>query len=149
MQPVYPIPLNGTGHWTQHEDEMTLEELRDQIDLLDRQLVELLSERARAAQMVGHLKAATSLPVYEPAREKVVYANVRAANKGPLPDIELTHIYERIIDVMRALQRNELASEKNARAAISGSPATGLGCGGDAAPGHGTGADAPETGNRQ
>ena len=115
---------------------MTLEELREQIDVLDRQLVELLSERARAAQMVGHLKASTSLPVYEPAREKVVYANVRAANKGPLPDIELTHIYERIIDVMRALQRNELASEKNAQALASG---------------HGIGAattDAPETGNK-
>ena len=104
----------------QHEDGMTLEELRNQIDALDRQLVELLSERARAAQMIGHLKAATSLPVYEPAREKVIYANVRAANKGPLPDIELTHIYERIIDVMRALQRNELASERNALAARAG-----------------------------
>lgn len=94
---------------------MTLEQLREQIDVLDRQLVELLSERARAAQMIGHLKAATSLPVYEPAREKRIYANVRAANKGPLPDIELTHIYERIIDVMRALQSNELASERDAR----------------------------------
>ena len=132
---------------------MTLEELRDQIDVLDRQLVELLSERARAAQMIGHLKAATSLPVYEPVREKAVYANVRAANKGPLPDIELTHIYERIIDVMRALQRNELASERNAQAQASGFPATGLGRGGDEMPGQGTGAsaatDAPETGNKQ
>ena len=45
----------------------------------------------------------------------MIYANVRAHNKGPLPDIELTHIYERIIDVMRALQRNELASERNAQ----------------------------------
>jgi chorismate mutase len=99
---------------------MTLEELRLRIDALDRQLVELLNERARAAQMVGHLKVATSLPVYEPARERVVYANVRAANKGPLPDIELTHIYERIIDVMRALQRDELASERNAQAAAPG-----------------------------
>jgi len=128
---------------------MTLEELRDQIDVLDRQLVELLSERARAAQMIGHLKAATSLPVYEPAREKVIYANVRAANKGPLPDIELTHIYERIIDVMRALQRDELASERNAQAITSGSPATGLRRGGDDAPGHCTGAEAHETGNKQ
>ena len=128
---------------------MTLEELRDQIDVLDRQLVELLSERARAAQMIGHLKAATSLPVYEPEREKVIYANVRAANKGPLPDIELTHIYERIIDVMRALQRNELASEKNALAVTSGAPATGLRRGGDDAPGHGSGAEARETGNKQ
>jgi chorismate mutase-like protein len=117
---------------------MTLEELREQIDVLDRQLVELLSERARAAQQIGHLKAATSLPVYEPGREKVIYANVRAANKGPLPDIELTHIYERIIDVMRALQRDELASERNAQAH---------------APGQGTGGQietvAPETGNKQ
>jgi len=130
---------------------MTLEELRDQIDVLDRQLVDLLSGRARAALMIGHLNAATSLPVYEPVREKVIYANVRAANKGPLPDIELTHIYERIIDVMRSLQRNELASERNAQALASGSPATGLGRGGDVASGHGTGAattDAPETGNK-
>lgn len=108
---------------------MTLEELRQRIDVLDRQLVELLSERARAAQMIGHLKAATSLPVYEPAREKVIFANVREANKGPLPDIELVHIYERIIDVMRALQRNELASERDARAAAQG---------------HGTGAPASQ-----
>ncbi len=127
---------------------MTLEELRNRIDVLDRQLVELLSERARAALLIGHLKAATSLPVYEPAREKIIYANVRASNKGPLPDIELTHIYERIIDVMRALQRNELASERNAQAIATG---------------HGTGAqqpqrqtpvagdpyEAPETGTKQ
>jgi chorismate mutase len=121
----------------QYEDGMTLEELRNQIDVLDRQLVELLSERARAAQQIGHLKAVTSLPVYEPAREKVIYANVRAANKGPLPDIELTHIYERIIDVMRALQRDELASERNAQDRRGGLP------------GHGTGAKAPETGKKQ
>jgi chorismate mutase len=153
---------------------MTLEELRNRIDALDRQLVELLSERARAALMIGHLKAATSLPVYEPAREKVIYTNVRAANKGPLPDIELTHIYERIIDVMRALQRNELASERHAQAMASGVPAAGYGRGTDVAPGsaaagadsasgQGTGAqqpqrptsaagepyEAPETGKKQ
>jgi chorismate mutase len=107
---------------------MTIEELRIRIDALDRQLVELLSERARAAQTIGHLKAATSMPVYEPDREKIIYANVRAANKGPLPDIELTHIYERIIDVMRALQRNELASERNAQQQA----------------GHGAGTEAPQ-----
>jgi chorismate mutase-like protein len=128
---------------------MTLEELRNQIDALDRQLVELLSERARAAQMIGHLKAATQLPVYEPAREKVIYSNVRTANKGPLPDIELTHIYERIIDVMRALQRDELASERNAQAHPSESTATQAHRGGDGAAGHGTGATDAETGNKQ
>jgi chorismate mutase len=134
MHPEWRAFIEKAAARAQYEDGMTLEELRNQIDALDRQLVELLSERARAALMIGHLKVATSLPVYEPAREKVIYANVRAANKGPLPDIELTHIYERIIDVMRALQRNELASERNALAS---------------APGHGTGAEAPETGKKQ
>jgi len=113
---------------------MTLEELRKQIDELDRQLVALLSRRAEAALEAGRLKAATSLPIYEPAREKVIYENVRAANQGPLPDIELTHIFERIIDVMRALQRNELASQRNAQAEAAG---------------HEAGVQSPTTGNRQ
>ena len=95
---------------------MDIEHWRIKIDELDRQIVALISERAAAAQAIGRLKRSTSLPVYEPNRERVIFENVRAANKGPLPDIELTHIYERIIDVMRALQRDELASQKNASA---------------------------------
>ena len=84
---------------------------REKIDELDRQIVALISERAQAAREIGKLKRSTSLPVYEPNRERVIFENVRAANQGPLPDIELTHIYERIIDVMRALKKNELASK--------------------------------------
>ena len=89
---------------------------RQKIDELDRQIVALISERALAAQAIGRLKKSSTLPVYEPNREAVIFANVRACNTGPLPDIELTHIYERLIDVMRALQQEELASER-ARAA--------------------------------
>ena len=94
---------------------MDLGAWREKIDELDRKIVELISERAAAAKEIGRLKKSTSLPVYEPAREAVIFANVRAANKGPLPDIELTHIYERIIDVMRALQQEELASARAAK----------------------------------
>lgn len=95
---------------------MDIETMRLRIDELDRQIVELISERARAAQVIGRLKKSSTLPVYEPNREATIFKNVRAANKGPLPDMELTHIYERLIDVMRALQQDELASER-ARAA--------------------------------
>src|ERR1700749_2485193 len=127
---------------------MDIVDWRMKIDELDRQIVALISARATAAQEIGKLKRSTSLPVYEPNRERVIFQNVRAANKGPLPDIELTHIYERIIDVMRALQRNELASERNALANASGSPATeqaGVGNSSGQAPG----ADAPETGKKK
>lgn len=92
---------------------MDIAEWRKKIDELDRQIVSLISERAAAAQAIGRLKRATDLPVYEPGREKVIFENVRRSNPGPLPDIELTHIYERIIDVMRALQKDELASQKD------------------------------------
>ena len=92
---------------------MDIVDWRKKIDELDRQIVALISQRAHAAQEIGKLKRSTSLPVYEPNRERVIFENVRAANHGPLPDIELTHIYERIIDVMRALQKDELASESS------------------------------------
>jgi chorismate mutase len=93
---------------------MDIEDWRRKIDELDRQIVALISARAEAAQEIGRLKRSTSLPIYEPNRERVIFQNVHAANKGPLPDIELTHIYERIIDVMRALQKDELAAEASA-----------------------------------
>lgn len=90
---------------------MDIADWRRKIDELDRQIVTLISERARAAQAIGQLKRATDMPIYEPNREKVIFENVHRTNPGPLPDMELTHIYERIIDVMRALQREELASQ--------------------------------------
>ena len=122
---------------------MDIEDWRKKIDELDCKLVALLSERARAAIAIGKLKRDTSLPIYEPDRERVVFDNVQNANPGPLPGRDLVRIYERIIDVMRALQRNELASERNAQAAQSQSQAhSGM-------QGHGTGADAPETGTKQ
>jgi chorismate mutase len=112
-------PGQGKGSQRQKGD-MTLENWRKRIDELDLQIVGLLNQRAHAALQIGKLKQATSLPVYEPAREKVIYERVRAANPGPLPDIELVRIYERIIDVMRTLQQDELASQKSSQTAESG-----------------------------
>ena len=88
---------------------MDIEDWRQKIDELDRKLVALLSERARAAVEIGKLKRDTNLPVYEPDRERIVFANVQEANEGPLPGRDLVRIYERIIDVMRNIQKEEIA----------------------------------------
>ncbi len=88
---------------------MDIEDWRKKIDELDRKLVALLSERARAAVEIGKLKRNTSLPIYEPDRERIVFANVQEANHGPLPGRDLVRIYERIIDVMRNIQKKEIA----------------------------------------
>jgi chorismate mutase len=87
---------------------MDIEDWRKKIDDLDRRLVELLSERARAAVAIGKLKRNTDMPVYEPDRERIVFANVQDANPGPLPGRDLVRIYERIIDVMRNIQKAEI-----------------------------------------
>ena len=88
---------------------MDIADWRKKIDELDRLLVDLLNQRARAAQEIGKLKRNTSMPIYEPDREKIIFENVRRVNQGPLPDHELRHVYERIIDVMRNIQKNEIA----------------------------------------
>lgn len=97
---------------------MDIEDWRKKIDELDRRLVELLSERARAAVEIGRLKRNTKLPVYEPDRERIVFANVQDVNPGPLPGRDLVRIYERIIDVMRNIQKEEIVTK--AEAAESG-----------------------------
>jgi chorismate mutase len=89
---------------------MDIEDWRMKIDELDRKLVALLSERAKAAIAIGKLKRDTSIPIYEPDRERVVFENVQEANQGPLPGRDLVRIYERIIDVMRNIQKEEITS---------------------------------------
>jgi chorismate mutase len=84
---------------------MDIAEWRKQIDELDRRLVELLNQRARAAVEIGRLKRGTSLPIYEPERERIVFENVRKLNQGPLPERDLLGIFERIMDVMRNIQK--------------------------------------------
>ena len=64
---------------------MDIEDWRKKIDELDRTLVALISERARAAVEIGKLKRNTSMPIYEPDRERIVFQNVQEANPGPLP----------------------------------------------------------------
>lgn len=99
---------------------MDIAEWRKKIDELDRSLVELLNERARAAQEIGRLKRNTQMPIYEPDREKRIFENVHAANRGPLSDLDLTQVFERIIDVMRNLQKKEIVPEQQSKAAAGG-----------------------------
>jgi chorismate mutase len=93
---------------------MDIADWRKKIDEVDRRLVELLSERARAAVEIGRLKRDTSLPIYEPERERIVFENVREINRGPLPGQDLVRIFERIMDVMRNIQKEEIVTKREA-----------------------------------
>jgi chorismate mutase len=88
---------------------MDIADWRTKIDELDRKLVDLISQRAQAAHEIGKLKRNSAMPIYEPDRERLVFDNVKKANRGPLPDRDLLRIYERVIDIMRQIQQEEIA----------------------------------------
>jgi len=90
---------------------MDISDWRKQIDEVDRQLVQLLSQRAQAAHEIGKLKRQAAMPIYEPDRERAVFDHVRTLNQGPLPDRDLVRIFERIMDIMRQIQREEIAPQ--------------------------------------
>ncbi len=90
---------------------MDISDWRKKVDELDRKLAALLNERAAAAIEIGRLKRHTNLPIYEPERERDVIANVQRSNAGPLAARDLAQIYERIMDVMRSIQKHEIVPE--------------------------------------
>ena len=90
---------------------MDISDWRKKIDDLDRKLVDLLSQRAQAAHEIGRLKRGAGMPIYEPDRERTVFNNVRSVNPGPLPDRDLQRIFERIMDIMRGIQQQEIAPQ--------------------------------------
>ena len=90
---------------------MDIADWRKKIDEIDKKLVEILNQRAQAAQEIGRLKRKTELPIYEPDRERIVLEQVREQNRGPLQHRHLIQIYERIMDVMRNIQKDEIVEE--------------------------------------
>src|SRR6266849_3895644 len=90
---------------------MDIADWRRKMDEIDRALVVLISERAQAAREIGRLKRETGIPVYEPDRERLVFENLHKSNPGPLADRDLLREYERILDVMRQIQQQEIAPE--------------------------------------
>lgn len=93
---------------------MKIEDWRRRIDEIDQKLVELLSERARCALEIGHLKRAASLPLYQPDREQQILERAEAANQGPLPDTAIRRLFERILDEARSVERTGMHDPEEA-----------------------------------
>jgi len=82
-----------------------LKPLREQIDAIDAQILDLLSRRGRLAQEVGHVKAETDAPVFRPEREAQVLRGVADRNSGPLKDHDLQTIFREVMSACRALEK--------------------------------------------
>lgn len=90
---------------SQHLKE--LEKLREGIDELDAQLVDLLAKRNQITAQVGQIKSEAGMPVYVPEREKALIASRRhqAEALGVSPD--LTE------DLLRRVMRESYHTQNN------------------------------------
>ncbi|MEW6720069.1 MAG: chorismate mutase [Thermodesulfobacteriota bacterium] len=84
---------------------MDIDELRKRIDLLDDVLLRIFNERARIALDIGREKKKLGLPVFDPGREKRIFARMKEENPGPLDDGAVVRLFERVVDESRRLER--------------------------------------------
>ena len=82
----------------------TLAELRVQIDAVDRDLLQLLNQRAALANEVGDIKRAEGSPVFRPEREAQVIHGLQSVNPGPLKNTSVGWIWREIMSACRALE---------------------------------------------
>ncbi len=81
---------------------------RERIDDVDLRILALLNERTETVEEIGRIKRDAGLPVYEPKREEQVFQNIVDHNRGPLRSDAVKRVFERIIDEMRKVQRDEM-----------------------------------------
>ena len=86
--PAKPRRAAATGAAKPPAPKAELEDLRVQIDTIDRRLVELLSQRLQVVQQVTKVKQQHELPTFHPAREENLISarRAQAADAGLDPD---------------------------------------------------------------
>ena len=76
-----------------------LNKLREEIDLVDSQLLDLLSERVKLVQEVGEYKKTNDLPIVDPEREqKIINQKIEKASNLSLRPEFIQKIWRTIFD---------------------------------------------------
>lgn len=79
-----------------------IKQLRDQIDAIDNELLQLISKRATLAQQIG--KAKQGIVIYRPEREAQILTRVQEQNPGPISNAHIKHLFIEIMSLCRALE---------------------------------------------
>lgn len=98
---------------------MNLDDWRSRINDLDKQILDLLNQRAEAALRIGDLKRRQALPAYAPEREADIFARLTALNAGPLAPDGLRAVWREILSACRALERSLRVSYLGPRATFT------------------------------
>ena len=80
-----------------------LKQLRDQIDAIDSDLLQLVSRRAELAQQIGKIKKSDI--IYRPEREAQILMRIQEQNPGPISNMHIKQLFTEIMSLCRALEK--------------------------------------------
>lgn len=88
-----------------NKKDLTLADVRQQIDAIDSQFLELLKKRLLCARKIGELKNQNNKAKWDPLRERQIFARLLAENDGAFPELSLRSIFHEIITTCRLSQK--------------------------------------------
>jgi chorismate mutase len=88
--------------------EAELEECREEIGVIDREIVALLRRRVDLGLRTKSLKQQLGLPILDPGREAaVIRGAVESAREAGMPDEPVREIFWRVLSLSRTAQQEE------------------------------------------
>ena len=81
--------------------------LRQRIDEIDDQILEMINQRLLAARKIGEIKSRLGTAVVDARRESQIYQRLFSLNKGPLKEAALHRIFRTVIAAGRGIQSAE------------------------------------------
>lgn len=81
-----------------------LKKLRQKVDKIDQEILELLNQRSKIVVTIGDLKKKNHEEVYAPLREKALLEQLTKSNTGPFPAHALRAVFGEILSASRSLQ---------------------------------------------
>ncbi|MEA3223256.1 MAG: prephenate dehydratase [Thermodesulfobacteriota bacterium] len=84
-----------------------IEEIRSQLDSIDKRLVDLLRQRTELSLEIGKIKHKHGIDVFDPGREKAITDILKKMAKPPLSPNMIEDIYNSIFSISRRLQKKK------------------------------------------
>lgn len=85
----------------------TMQQLREQLDTLNLDILNLISRRAEIVQQIGEIKSKQSTRRFDPVRERDMLNYILEHNKGPFTDAMIEHIFKEIFKLSLGIQEDD------------------------------------------
>ncbi len=90
--------------------DVTLQELREELNYLNHAILKMLNRRARVVQDVFAVKKAENIPFYVPERESLMLDELVKASEGPFPDKAVRQVFKEIFHACVRMMEDEQAA---------------------------------------